>query len=938
MVHQAGSLRLSFLVVRTVRETTITWCDDAVMSSSTTDADSGSMTTIALPPRPGFGSSGRPIALRANHFVLDLKALPPLTLYDVQFEQVERRPSAAAPGKPTGQKNTPTSDSKALPKRLCRSIIRDLALREKWPAIAYDGAAGLFSTRGAVRGSDEAQGANFVVKRPMDVGGDASDEFKVRIKFTTTVDVTRALEAHRAGEQGGESIPAAALQALDAVMRHERASDPVWVVAGRSFLDSRNRKPLSGGFEIWMGYSQSARPTQGGTHLVVDRAAAAFIAPMSAVDRLCVILEKGGARGGGGARASALTLPRLPLQPREFREANAAFKGIKVRLTHFSGQKRQKLLRGLSKQSAKETYFKDDKGRKTSVVEYFKSQYGITLKHPELPCVVSGTSDKPIYFPMEVCDVLEQRQRLLTDSKATADMIKSTSAAPSERRKAIEDTIKRDVAHTNSVHRTGFGVNVSKEMVKVAGRVLKPPGVTYKGGKTLQPHAGAWNLIDHVLLNPPSAPLANWALVTLDHTVTEGACKDLAKKLRDGMQRFGGMIVSTDAFLDRPTRRDEPPENVIHRVANRGAKLIICILSPFDNKADYNAVKSAAELNIGVQTQCLINKWRLGQDGGGNRGGGNRGPSDNGPNLQFIANLVQKINAKLGGRNAKVCPAPNVPFWRIPTLIFGADVSHAAPGSNACSIAAVVGSYDQHCGRYVARLSAQSSRKEIIEDLEQMAYEITMFFFKVNGGGGSSLSRPARIIFYRDGVSEGQFQTVLNEELPALRRAFARLGDGSFNPPVTYIVAQKRHNTRLFVENLSDGEGKNKCVPAGTVVDTSICHPREHDFYLQSHSGIQGTTRPVHYHVLADENQFGADAIQNLTFALSHLYCRCTRSVSLVPPVYYAHLAAARGAAYEKASGMSETASMLSTKTAASDAPPRSLTLNSKLNDEMYFV
>ena len=60
----------------------------------------------------------------------------------------------------------------------------------------------------------------------------------------------------------------------------------------------------------------------------------------------------------------------------------------------------------MSKQSAKETYFKDDKGRKTSVVEYFKSQYGITLKHPELPCVVSGTSDKPIYFPMEVFDVL----------------------------------------------------------------------------------------------------------------------------------------------------------------------------------------------------------------------------------------------------------------------------------------------------------------------------------------------------------------------------------------------------------------------------------------------------------------------------------------------------------------------------------------------------
>ena len=28
---------------------------------------------------------------------------------------------------------------------------------------------------------------------------------------------------------------------------------------------------------------------------------------------------------------------------------------------------------------------------------------------------------------------------------------------------------------------------------------------------------------------------------------------------------------------------------------------------------------------------------------------------------------------------------------------------------------------------------------------------------------------------------------------------------------------------------------------------------------------------------------------------MTHLYCRATRSVSIVPPVYYAHLAAARG-------------------------------------------
>ncbi|XP_056692793.1 protein argonaute 10-like [Spinacia oleracea] len=51
----------------------------------------------------------------------------------------------------------------------------------------------------------------------------------------------------------------------------------------------------------------------------------------------------------------------------------------------------------------------------------------------------------------------------------------------------------------------------------------------------------------------------------------------------------------------------------------------------------------------------------------------------------------------------------------------------------------------------------------------------------------------------------------------------------------------------------------------GTVVDTKICHPTDFDFFLCSHAGIQGTSRPAHYHVLWDDNKFSADEIQSLT-------------------------------------------------------------------------
>merc|ERR1712131_566608 len=202
------------------------------------------------------------------------------------------------------------------------------------------------------------------------------------------------------------------------------------------------------------------------------------------------------------------------------------------------------------------------------------------------------------------------------------------------------------------------------------------------------------------------------------------------------------------------------------------------------------------------------------------------------------------------------------PIMNEPVIVFGADVTHPAAGE-------------------ISRPSIAATK--------DMVKKLLRRFYHKNG------KKPQRIVMYRDGVGEGQFKLVLAHEMKAMRDACLELEeDGSYQPGITFICVQKRHHMRLFCDDRQDMVGKSNNIPAGTVVDTNICHPSQYDFYLCSHAGIQGTSRPTHYHVLHDDNDYKSNVLQEFTYQLCHTYVRCTRSVSIPAPTYYAHLVAFR--------------------------------------------
>lgn len=205
-------------------------------------------------------------------------------------------------------------------------------------------------------------------------------------------------------------------------------------------------------------------------------------------------------------------------------------------------------------------------------------------------------------------------------------------------------------------------------------------------------------------------------------------------------------------------------------------------------------------------------------------------------------------------------------------------------------------SHDPNAFQYKTVWRLQDPRQEMISDMNQIVTEHLQFYKKKNG------YLPTNILYYRDGVSEGQFKELQNIEIAGLQSACKTMyGPNSASVKLTVVVVQKRHHTRFFPppnSGLGRDDRKNNNVPPGTIVDSQITQPNENHFYLVSHQSIQGVAKPTKYCILQDDAGFSIDDLQAFTYEQCHMFTRCNRAVSYPAPTYYAHLSAYRGRVY----------------------------------------
>ncbi|KAJ3145953.1 hypothetical protein HK101_002392, partial [Irineochytrium annulatum] len=746
------------------------------------------------------------------------------------------------------------------------------------------------------------------------------NEFTIQFVKRGEIDIAR-LQPFIEGRD--EECPYDCLTALNIILN--QAGALTYTSINRGLYSPAVRADLRGGIEVWRGYKLSVRPGQNALFLNADLSAAAFYRagayplPFSQL----VFDVDGGCDVGplmqGISDLLRTNFDQIRWQPDVRRRVSHGFKNCKVRVNHKGSNKRQYKFVRIAEVSARDHKFeieRDGKIFKTSVEQYYKEHYGVVLRFPQAPCAQVGPVQKKTMIPIEVLEVPEgqyYRQKLTPDQ--TSNMLTFTCLKPQERKQFVDAGVK-DTLGTNAQGKlanefmSAFGVNVSSQMAEIPARVLEPPVVTYvdaKGGKlkalaAQDASSGSWNLRDRMVSRPQS--LGGWAILNM-----AGMRKDDADRF---VGEFTKVLNATGVkVVQPPTYHNAANPNNLEQMMGEAYNAIktkypgkrpqlICIILPDKGTELYRQIKQLGDTKFGIATQCM------------------QGQQCRKASPQYIANVAVKINQKLGGTN-QVVTGDHVAFIRArPTMLMGADVTHPPVGMDEKpSIAAVVASMDADASIYWIQLGIQRHKEtfvtqtgevnrrkaqESILDLRSMTKKHLDSFKARNA------RYPERIIFYRDGVSEGQFDEVLRKEVKAMELAFA---DAGIQPTLTVVIVQKRHHTRLFPMSSQEGERSGNVRP-GTVVDSVITHPTQFDFFLNSHTGLLGTSRPTHYRVIKDQNNFTADAMQKLTYGLCFNYGKATKAVSVCPPAYYAHLAAKRATLFFEGGNWSDSATNLS--------------------------
>ena len=526
---------------------------------------------------------------------------------------------------------------------------------------------------------------NMYTREPLPIGndpieldvtlpGEGKDRvFRVSIKWNAQVSLY-ALE--EAPEGRTRQIPFDAIQALDVVMRH--LPSMTYTPVGRSFFSSPDGyyHPLGGGREVWFGFHQSVRPSQWKMMLNIDVSATAFYKAQPVIEFMCEVLD-----------IRDIQEQRKPLTDSQRVKFTKEIKGLKIEITHCGSMRRKYRVCNVTRRPAQMQSFplqlENGQTVECTVAKYFLDKYKMKLRYPHLPCLQVGQEHKHTYLPLEVCNIVQGQRciKKLTDMQ-TSTMIKATARSAPDREREINNLVRKADLN-NDPYVQEFGLNISRNLMEVRGRVLPAPKLQY-GGRTKQqalPNQGVWDMRGKQFFS--GVDIKEWAIACFapQRTVREDALRNFTQQLQKISSDMGMPIIGQPCFCKYAGGPDQVEPMFRYLKSSFPTLQLVVVVLPGKTPV-YAEVKRVGDTLLGMATQCVQAK------------------NVNKTSPQTLSNLCLKINVKLGGVNSILVPSIRPKVFHEPVIFLGADVTHPPVGDNRKpSIAAVVGSQDAHPSR-----------------------------------------------------------------------------------------------------------------------------------------------------------------------------------------------------------------------------------------------
>ncbi|KZT18189.1 Piwi-domain-containing protein [Neolentinus lepideus HHB14362 ss-1] len=800
------------------------------------------------PLRPGYGTLGKQITLRANFMPVKV---PKGTMYDYTI--------AISPSIRGGEK-----------RRLFDLIEAQPEYQAHQNYIAHDRGERLVSAK---RLPDPLTMRIPYFEEGQPGPGQNAKVYTVEITYQRDLDMGQLTQNLEGDAVQRDLDLAPLLSALNIVLQQHPSHAGIRVGKNRYFFPSGRGIPIAQGVEAFQGFFTSVRPTYKQLMVNVNVAMTAFYIPGNLAEAMLEFQQN--TRGG------------MP---------NSFARDVKITTMHL-GYKRRYSIKGIGNSTARRTTFPcEELGGTVSVERFFKEKYNRVLRHADDLPVINVGARRPTWLPAEICDIVPGQPYGKLNDQETAQMIRYACQPPAVNANAIMSRGLGVLGHhppQNPLN--GFGISIVPEMTVIPGRELPAARVAYSSGAPRVSN-GSWNILQSRFQKGTNLGTW-WVLVVRDGPRDEfngrndprliSFLQTFARKCQDAGLAVPSVpqIFSTPQLLSphRDRNRTESLQMIQRAIqekvdATHGKPSFILVLLSLRDNFIYPGIKRIGDVLLGVQTVHMLLSKALkdrGQD-------------------QYFSNVALKVNIKLGGMNHLLDRQDIGWLTSQKTMLVGMDVTHPGPKSipGTPSIAAVVANVDDNFVQYPASLRPQESRTEMIQELQDMMIERLKLYEKRNR------RLPDRVIVFRDGVSEGQYDLVNREELPQILEAFKKVRQSpAYRPKLTIAICGKRHHARFYPTD-SQYADRNGNTRPGTVVDRGVTEVFGFDFYLQAHAGLQGTVKATHYVVIYDENKFQADVLQQGAHTQSYLYARATKAVSLIPPAYYADLACERGRFY----------------------------------------